>query len=231
MSVNIYKAASDTLSPIAGNGGGGETYTAGDGINISQENVISTEMVMFPGTKAEWEQLTVAEKIKYTHTCFDDDEQTGVVDSVPTENSMHLVTSGGVFSQNALKQNITDNTLQTTSKTVPGAINELLGKIDKGSALVQSDGVKTYREILNEIYAKMDLSKITPSSYFIRNSTSVMVPTNSVTYTSLVVINAPYLTTFVLNATSSTVVEWNGTTTTDYSTLVPQAGLYFGIVY
>lgn len=99
MSLQAVNQTTGETSQIAGlfnPGSGGETYTAGDGINISAQNEISTKMVMFPGTRAEWDELSLAEKVKYTHTCFDDDEQTGVVDSVPTIGSLHLITSGGV---------------------------------------------------------------------------------------------------------------------------------------
>ena len=37
-----------------GGGGGGETYYAGDGINISNENVISTVTKFWCGTIADW---------------------------------------------------------------------------------------------------------------------------------------------------------------------------------
>ncbi len=234
MSLQAVNQTTGETSQIAGlfnPGSGGETYTAGDGINISAQNEISTKMVMFTGSSAEWEALSLAEKVKYTHTCFDDDEQTGVVDSVPTENSNHLVISGGVFDALEEKQNVTDSTLETTSKTIPGAINEILGMIDKGSELVLTDGVKTYRELYNELYSKIDFSKVTTRSYFLRNTTNVMLMSNKYTYTSLVVTNAPYMTTATLKETDSTMIEWDGTTTIDYSTSVPTAGYYYGIVY
>lgn len=47
------------------------------------------------------------------------------IDSTPTQNSENLVTSGGVYSALANKQDSTDNNLNTTSKTVTGAINEV----------------------------------------------------------------------------------------------------------
>lgn len=50
-----------------------KTYTAGNGIDITND-VISSESVIFTGTTDEWEQLSSADKAKYTHTCFTDDE-------------------------------------------------------------------------------------------------------------------------------------------------------------
>lgn len=47
-----------------GGGGGGE-YIAGDGINIDENNVISTEEVIFVGTRSAWNALTPAQQSKY----------------------------------------------------------------------------------------------------------------------------------------------------------------------
>lgn len=65
-----------------------------------------------------------------------------------------------------VKQNITDNTLQTTSKTVPGAINEINSNLtsDTVVASVATDNIKTERELLNALYSAavatgIDLSK------------------------------------------------------------------------
>lgn len=74
----------------------GEEYTAGMGIDISAGNEISTEFIMYPGTKAEWDLLPTSEKIKYTHTAWED-SQSGIVDNLPTQNSDNLVKSGGVW--------------------------------------------------------------------------------------------------------------------------------------
>lgn len=51
---------------------GGDTYTAGFGISISDENVISENSYI--GTKAMWDSKTIAEKTKYDNlVCFTDD--------------------------------------------------------------------------------------------------------------------------------------------------------------
>lgn len=103
------------------------TLTEGPGIDIDND-VISTEVNIFTGTMTEWEQLSLAEKLEYTHAAIKNDSKSGIIDLVPTENSLHAVSSGGVYDELALKQNITDNTLKTTNKTIPGAINELYDK-------------------------------------------------------------------------------------------------------
>ena len=51
------------------------------------------------------------------------------VDANPTSGSEHLVSSGGVYTALSGKQDASDNSLQTTSKNVVGAINELNVKV------------------------------------------------------------------------------------------------------
>lgn len=74
----------------------GAAYTAGEGIEIDQNNKISSKIVLFTGTEAQWNALPLADKIKFTHYATNDD-QTGQIDSVPTQNSLNLMTSGGIW--------------------------------------------------------------------------------------------------------------------------------------
>lgn len=65
---------------VNGNGGGGgSSYSAGNGINIRQ-GVISTDTVVFIGTREEWEQLTTDEQNKYNLVTFTNDSN--VIDLV-----------------------------------------------------------------------------------------------------------------------------------------------------
>lgn len=52
------------------------------------------------GTQAEWDALTLAEKKSYDRADITDDSESGDVDTIPTENSPNLITSGGVYSAN-----------------------------------------------------------------------------------------------------------------------------------
>ena len=79
----------------------GGNYTAGDGININAQNVISSDAVIFTGTKAAWDALPLADKKKYTHAAWTDDVEGWAVDNVPTAESNKLVKSGGVYSADA----------------------------------------------------------------------------------------------------------------------------------
>lgn len=62
----------------------------------------------------------------------------------------------------ALKQNVTDNELQTTSKTVPGAINELKNKCWPPAIAVQING--TYGDIIDTVLQQIPLSDFTKDS-------------------------------------------------------------------
>ena len=88
---------SSDLVTLIGQGGGGATYTAGNGIDIDANNVISSDAVIFTGTTTQWNNLSIAEKCEYTHACFTDDNQNGVIDATPTQNSINAVQSGGVY--------------------------------------------------------------------------------------------------------------------------------------
>lgn len=63
---------------------------------------------IFSGTEAEWDALTLSEKVKYDYVAFAGDSQSGTVDNVPTENSEHLVKSGGVYAALQDKANQSD---------------------------------------------------------------------------------------------------------------------------
>lgn len=63
------------------------------------------------------------------------------------------------------KQNITDNTLQTTSKTVPGAINEVNTKASHSDYVEYiSSTTDTYGYLICGLLKLADLSKLTPHS-------------------------------------------------------------------
>lgn len=66
-----------------------------------------------------------------------------------------------------LKQNITDNSLTTTSKTVPGAINEINNDLGDGNlnasrfVSVTSNGTETRSQLFDRLYALIDFAKVT----------------------------------------------------------------------
>lgn len=60
------------------------------------------------------------------------------------------------------KQNVTDNSLETTSKTVPGAINELKNKCWPPAISVQING--TYGDIIDTVLQQIPLSNFNKDS-------------------------------------------------------------------
>ena len=70
----------------------------GPGIDIDPStNEIKTEVNIFTGTIEAWNALTTAEKLEYTHAAITNDTQTGIIDLVPVNGSLHAVSSGGVY--------------------------------------------------------------------------------------------------------------------------------------
>ena len=68
------------------------------------------------------------------------------------------------------KQNITDNTLETTSKTVPGAINEVNTKASHSDYVeYTSNTTDTYGYLICGLLKLADLSKLTPHSKIVIN--------------------------------------------------------------
>lgn len=59
-----------------------------------------------------------------------------------------------------------DNTgTNLNSTNVQGAIEELDSAINRGSISVTADGVKTYKTLLNELYALIDNTKLSSNTY------------------------------------------------------------------
>ena len=104
-----------TLSLVA------RVMSAGDGINISNDDKINADTVTFTGTRAEWELLSSSQKAKYNIVNFTDEELTDdvITDTVESGN-MLAVTSNAVAEymndQNELS-NFEDITLSTNSSS------------------------------------------------------------------------------------------------------------------
>ena len=99
------------------NGQGGKVYTAGNGINISGTDEISTNTdntsvvignnkelkvantykTIFVGTRAQWDALSTADKVKYNEAHITDDVIGGEVADEVTDGLMSPVTSNAVY--------------------------------------------------------------------------------------------------------------------------------------
>lgn len=74
---------------------------------------------IFTGTTTQWNALSVAEKIVYTHACFTDDGENGTLDATPTQNSVNGVMSGGVYNAiQAVKPTYLSTTLAANATSV-----------------------------------------------------------------------------------------------------------------
>ena len=156
--------------------------------------------------------------------------------------------SGAVNTINSL---IGNGTPTTTDQTIIGAINEINAKVtvldnESANVSVSSDGVKTNRQLLNELYAAIDPSKITKNSKFVssRTGSTSYFQLSSVSTTEIEFANNTFVTPgifnrlVILNASTSSNVYSNCpdinspsfTAGNDTST-VPTAGLTYGIIY
>ena len=92
---------------------------------IKLDNDIRQRPIVFQGTHAEWETLTSTQKAHYQYIAFTDDTGSPeVVDQVPTQNSTHLVQSGGVWTKaNRIDQNFGSVELSSTA-AYPHSVGE-----------------------------------------------------------------------------------------------------------
>lgn len=74
------------------------------------------------------------------------------------------VVSGHTTDISSINSAIGSTPLPTTAQTLTGAIDEVYDSINRGSVTVQKDGTKTYGQMLDELYAAIDLTKITKDS-------------------------------------------------------------------
>lgn len=172
----IYDAANSKWYAGANTGA---TYTAGEGIEIDQNNVISSKIVLFTGTEAQWNALPLADKIKFTHYATNDD-QTGQIDPVPTQNSNNLMTSGGIYTALQAKADTADlgtaaakdatNTVTAGSSdlvesgAVNTAITNAIGALDVTDAAVAGSYVTAVSEIDGEISVTREAADATPTA-------------------------------------------------------------------
>ena len=61
---------------------------------------------------------------------------------------------------------IGNGTPTTTDKTIIGAINEINAEVNPGSVSVTADGVKTTSQLLDQLFALVDQTKIGPKSVY-----------------------------------------------------------------
>lgn len=140
-----------------------------------------------------------------------------------------------------------DNSQSGLSATrVQGAIDEVNAKVDRGSVSVTADGVKTYAQLLAELYALIDFTKFSqltakmvrkdngsnlytlPCNYYLPTYNHVQFSGNNVLYN-----NALYVNTFSFKVQDDlfTYKEHVNGSLSDYSSSVPTSGVMLSIYY
>ena len=147
---------------------------------------------------------------------------------------------------NEINAKVGDDVLTTTAQDCTGAINELAAAIGGGSVEVVSDGVKTNAQLLNELFALIDITKV--------NKNSVLELIGSGNVNGVFIVNAFSSTqirvvrTFILNTTEARIAEMRISSTSkydqallkldgsassysDFASAVEGAGITFRFVY
>ena len=132
-------ALADKVDKVTGKGLSKNDYTDADKAKVD------ASLNVFTGTQAEWAALSTAEKKTYQRADFTDDyDNTAVGDLTALHTSAKSSIVNAINEVADGKQNITDNNLQTTAKTIVGGINEVK------SGLTNYKTVIGYDEVYNQ---------------------------------------------------------------------------------
>lgn len=126
------------------------------------------------------------------------------------------------------------------AETVQGAIDELADKLPSDEYVsVTADGVKTTAQVLNDLFAAADLTKLTPDSKVIRITSTATVSyhiveyTSSAAYFSYDIVTADHwqIITFILKNNDSSCRQVYDGSKVDKSSEVPADGTIYRIYY
>lgn len=119
-----------------------------------------------------------------------------------------------------------------------GTVEEALDALNRGSMSVTADGVKTYAQLLNELYSQINLSDVTVNSKLViaeHPCTPATIGGSYVTFSSLYVQGGVAKAVYaVLQSSSSYYLSdfaSSGTTTSNISTSVPASGKVITLYY
>ena len=126
--------------------------------------------------------------------------------------------------------------LNTTDKTsIVNAINEVYGMAGGDSVSVTADGVKTASQLLDDLFAAVDITKVTTKSTFAKDDSVFTI--TGITNSRLAFVNISVSLTdtiitevHVMNSASTYQANVNGTAS-DSSSYVFPVGTTFSIVY
>lgn len=120
--------------------------------------------------------------------------------------------------------------------TASDTVTEQINTIKQGESVsVTADGVKTYRQLLNNLYSLLDITKITYNSYmkygnYIYGLTLSMSGLYQYTVASIAS-SSTFIQKISVQSTTSGCERISGTTYTDLSTQVPTNGSIFTLYY
>ena len=169
MSFNVVNKTTGATTQIAGNaddrgiGNLNSLTTTNKSSLVSAINEVNAESNnVFKGTMSDWNQLDTEAKIEYDYAIISNDFNPAAIGNLSALHTTDQSSIVGAINEIAdTKQNISDNSLNTTSKTIPGAINELKsGLIGKYGVyeynllvtLAEFDGISSYGAYLNTAY-------------------------------------------------------------------------------
>ena len=134
-----------------------------------------------------------------------------------------------------------DNSNSGLSATrVQGAIDEVAGKVDRGSVSVTADGVKTYGTLLSELFTLTDAAKFTPFTkiiFYDTNSgyqtvyTARLLTSSSGYFYYVGILGTGVATIEVLLSSSPHYLVNNNGSYTDRTGTVPTSGVILKLVY
>lgn len=144
MSFNVVNKTTGATTQIAGNaddrgiGNLNSLTTTNKSSLVSAINEVNAESNnVFKGTMSDWNQLDTEEKIEYDYAIISNDFNPAAIGNLSALHTTDQSSIVGSINEIAdTKQNISDNSLNTTSKTIPGAINELKSGLTKQTELI-----------------------------------------------------------------------------------------------
>ena len=177
----------------------------------------------------------------------------GKADALGTTVSGHT-TQIGTLSNTVTAQGNTLNTVTaligngtptTTDQTIIGAINEINAEVNPGYVEVTADGVKTISQLMDNLHALIDLSKVNKDTKFeyitgtsINYMSIVSISSGNLSFTnvSYIVGSSAAMTSYLVKSSGSTKfdVSLAGTPTitlTENSNQVPTSGHIYRIEY
>lgn len=148
------------------------------------------------------------------------------------------VVSGHTTAITSINSDIGSTVLPTIAQTLTGAIDELYNDITGSSVSINADGVKTYSQLMDELFALVTFANVSRNSKLIfstsagdsffdlTNKTGVLVYSNATSSDTDF-----YVTSLTLKSSGSTYYASARSSTLNQSTTVPAVGFQIILYY